>query len=172
MVDCFQEKNNSRIMKKHLKSIFVAAILILASCNPKTDQKSKDSYMKILLQSPFGCTHLITLDESGKGEIIAGEDIDLNRESFSFKQIIKRGDIDISGKNDLNMLNEIITSIKDKNLEKSERPKDVSHYELFILGERKIDAYGRESSTFNSIIDIISKNYPFEMDYTCENYIK
>ncbi len=150
-------------------------LLIITSCNFSNKGKTSDfeePYIKLLIRSPYGCTHVISVDENGKGKIKAGTEINNLTDFKGFGENLKDSKFAIDNKNDLQSLNDLANTIRDKELLKTDRPKDAVHYELYILGTKKIDAYGRKSEQVNYLRDMLSKHYPFEIDYSCESYIE
>jgi len=155
-------------MKNKLKLFCLMSTFLLVSCSDVTSNKN---YAKLLFRSPYGCSHTLIFNESGIGKIVAGEENEYSKDFTVFESIIRDEVFSIKKEDDLKSIHKIINDLEGKKLYTTSRPKDAFHYELYIAGEKKIDAYGRKSEVFNNLSEILSKHYPFEIDYTCEKYI-
>ncbi|WP_412985777.1 hypothetical protein [Pontimicrobium sp. IMCC45349] len=140
----------------------------LAAINSCVKNKNEEDFIKLLMRSPYGCTHLITIDKEGNGQIIAGEEQSYDSPFTELDYIIKESGISIGDLKDLEQLIEIAEKLDKQSLQSTKRPKDAMHYEVFVKGVKKIDAYARKSKEVNSIKDIFVKYFPFEVDYFCE----
>jgi len=156
-------------MKNKLILFYLISTFLLVSCNDKASNKV---YAKLLIRSPYGCTHVLTINELGIGKIVAGEEEGYSKDFTVFENIIRDEAFSVKNEDDLKSINKIINDLKEKELYTTSRSKDAFHYELYVFGEKKIEAYGRKSEIFNNLSKILSKHYPFEIDYTCEKYVE
>lgn len=148
--------------------IFILLFTVVLSCN----QKETTINSKLLLRSPFGCTHIIEIQSNGEYKITAGYERNYMESFTNFEEIIKEDNFKINNPNDLDSINNLILFLTDKDIIKTKRAKDVLHYELYINTEKKVDAYARKSEEINLLRDIITRHYPFTVDYFCNSYDK
>lgn len=117
-------------------------------------------------RSPYGCSHQVIIQESGKGVIKAGVEENYDKEKIKFRQILKEEKFEIS-KVDLERLKgltNISTPLKKHSV------NDGFRYILMIKNKKKIDIYGSPPEKLDTISNILSKYYSFEIDYFCEEY--
>ncbi|WP_281989342.1 hypothetical protein [Aquimarina aggregata] len=137
----------------------------------KEEEQKQDSYITFLIRNQQGCTHLITLDESGHGNLKAGDEENYYAVFSSLNETYKEQSFKIEN-DDWNTILQIVEDLNSKNVIKTKRPNDAVHYGLFLNGTKKIDAYARKSEMVNTFKDIIQRALPFNLDYFCETYVQ
>lgn len=133
--------------------------------------KMENSYITFLIRNPKGCTHFITLDESGSGQLKAGRETNYYTDFNGLKDSYKVETFSISDE-DKNSIQQMVNRLKSEDIIETKRPKDAVHYELFVYKTKKIDAYARKSEMVNSLKGIIQSALPFTIDHFCEAYVQ
>lgn len=154
--------------------IFLLIISTMVSCNLQEKDKSKSDgkSSKIIVRNPYGCVNVIEFNENGFGKVAYGSvsstNNSYNEEFKGLDQVVKESDFKIDSKKDLDSLNLIVEETTNKGLEKNSRVHDAYRFELFVVGTKRVDMY-KESETINHLLGILSKHFPFKVDYTCEH---
>ena len=143
-------------------NILALLFLLISSCN------SKESIYKLLIRSPYECTHFFEFNKKGAINYKVGLDNNSKSEFKNFQELFNSKNI-IINKREEKRVDSIIKSIK---FFKGKYVKDAFHYQLYVDENLLIDSYGNQSKSIDEIRSIIEKSYPKKIDYHCDEFYK
>lgn len=143
-------------------NILALLCLLVLSCNSKEDR------YKLLIRSPYNCTHIFEFNDKKVIDYRVGIDSNSEIEFKSFEELFKSESIQID-KREQKKIDSIIKNIV---FFKGKYTKDAFHYQLYVNDSLYIDSYGNQSKDIDKIKNVIEKSYAKKIDFHCDEFYK
>ena len=145
-------------------------VFSFVSCKTSTYYKMKDDtyYVKLLIRGPGSCSHMLLLNQNGKGKIIRGRTLDSHAKEFkSFYDVEFLSYFEVDSKEKMNEINNIIETISKSELTKNSYLLDARRKEMFVDGDKKFDVYGWKGDKLIEFLEKLSRYLPYDINSFC-----
>lgn len=165
-------------MKRYLSIII---IFISLSCNNSNKEPSNgvssynlkkessgEGFLKMIFRTKYGCMHIITLDQEGKGMLT--KMVSEQRDTFNLWKKSKENIFIIDSKNVMDSINAIALNLGDSVYTMGKNRSDVIiNFKLFIGDKLKIETDGdMDSDQYKKLFNLLHPYLPFKIDFYCD----